>query len=131
MDRVRFLEHNGQQVLLLDYSDVQDERTMGDMVQQRREIVAKLAGKSLLTLTDVTGAKFTKGSLTKIKEAAVLDLPHLKRAAMVGFDEANKEAFDSIKVFSTRQWRIFPTREEALEWLTSDEANAKREARAS
>src|SRR5437899_1011492 len=130
MERVRFIEHDGQRVLLLDYSNLHDDAAILEMVQERRSLVASLPQNSLLSLTDITGAHFSKIALTKIKEAAALDLPHLRRAAIVGVDTSQQDALESVKSFTTRRWKIFPSREEALDWLVSDEASERQSGRA-
>jgi len=48
------------------------------------QIVTAQARKSVLTLTDLSGAQFSRESVTKAKEVAVLDRPYVKRAAIVG-----------------------------------------------
>ncbi len=126
MERVRFIEHRGQQVLFLDYANLQDEAEMLEMVQERRDIVSSQPPNSVLTLTDITGARFGRNALARIKEAAVFDRPHVRRAALIGVENpANKSALESVSIFSARQWKIFPTREEALDWLVSEEAVAE------
>ena len=125
MDRVRFIQHRGKRVLLLDYSQLGDENQMLAMVEVRKKMVAGQPPLSLLTLTDVSGAQFTRKALDKIKEAAVYDLPVLKRAAMVGAESmAPKGALEAVGTFSARTWQNFPTREEALDWLVAEETGA-------
>ncbi len=128
MERVQFLQHRGQKVLLLDYSNLDDAAEMLTMIECRRAIVAAQPADTVLTLTEVTGAKFPRVVLTKIKEATVFDRPHVRRAALVGVDDSMTAALDAVKAFSARQWKIFPTRDEALDWLVSE---AEPEARAS
>jgi len=130
MERVRFIDHGGQRVLLLDYSNVRDDETILKMVKDRRALVELLPPGSLLSLTDITGAHFSKTALSKIKEAAALDLPYLRRAAIVGIDDSQQDALEAVKNFTTRRWKIFPTRQEALDWLVGDEAAEKQQARA-
>ena len=125
MERVRFIEHHGEHVLLIDYSGLQidDEREFLAVIARRKHVVKKQPLRSLLTLTDVTNAHCTRNAMEAIKVAAVLDRPHLKRAAAVGLDSFSpKGALEAISTFSTRRWARFNTREEALDWLVSDAA---------
>lgn len=121
MDRVRFIEHRGQRVLLIDYSGLADELEFLALIEQRKDIVETQPSQSLLTLTDVTGAHCTRTVLTAMKEAAVLDRPHLKRAAVVGNDTVTPlGSTDAMSTFTARHWAEFKTRAEALDWLVSD-----------
>jgi hypothetical protein len=109
MERVRFIEHRGQRVLLLDYSALRDEQPP----------------ESVLTLADLTGAQLTRVAMQRVKEANVLDKPFVRRAALVGAETLlPKGALESIGTFALKDWGRFATREEALDWLTAEEANS-------
>ena len=103
MDRVRFIQHQGKYVLLIDYSHCDDDQEMLKMVARRRELVSAQHPRSVLTLTDVTGARFSKEVLEKFKAAAVLDRPFVRRAAVVGKDESLQAVVESVSTFALRQ----------------------------
>jgi hypothetical protein len=125
MDRVRFIEHRGIRVLLLDYSNLHDEQPQLEMIEERVELVAEQPPGSLLVLVDATGAHFSRTAIQRIKEANVLDKPFVRRSAMVGADTATpKGAIDSVGTFAAKNWGQFSTREEALDWLTESGANS-------
>jgi hypothetical protein len=56
-----------------------------------------------------------------LKESTVFDRPHLKRSAWVGVETLPKVFYEHIKSFSQRDLPAFKTREEAMEWLVSDD----------
>jgi hypothetical protein len=121
MERVRFLEHSGHRILLIDYSELTDEHEFLVLIEQRKKIVELEPPASLLTLTDVTRAHCTRNVLAAMKVAAVLDRPHLKRAAIVGTDSVfPKGTSDAMSSFTARHWAPFQTRDEALAWLVGD-----------
>jgi len=122
MDRVSFIQHRGQKVLLLDYSNLSDEREMLAMIERRMLLVSEQEPDSLLVLTDVTGTRFPHSAVEKAKQAAVLDRPFVKRAAIVGAEsDRAKLLIDAMKTFSLREWKTFDTRPEALDWLVTEE----------
>ena len=123
MDRVRFIDHGGHRILLLDYSNCKSSAEMLKMIEIRKAISKAQRPASLLTLTDATGAKFDHDVLTKIKEAAALERPVIKRAALVGVDSVSKAVIDAVRAFSGRKWAHFNTREEALQWLVGATAH--------
>src|ERR1051326_3316244 len=100
MDRVRFIEHRGQRVLLLDYSGLRDEQATLEMIEQRVELVSHQAAGSVLVLIDVAGTQFSRVAIQRIKEANVLDKPFVRRAAMVGADKISpKGALEAVGTF--------------------------------
>lgn len=121
MERVRFIEHSGRRVLLIDYSGMTEQPEFLALIDERKKLVAAEPADSLLTLTDVTNARCSRDVLESMKVAAVLDRPHLKRAAIVGTDSVFPHGTsDAISNFTARHWARFQTREEALDWLVSD-----------
>ena len=118
MERVRFIQHGSQRVLLIDYSSLADEGEFLALIERRKHIVESEAPASLLTLTDVTNAHCTRNVLEAMKVAAVLDRPHLKRAAIVGTDSVFPQGTSgAMETFAARHWSRFATRDEALDWL--------------
>ena len=119
-DRIRFIEHRGKHVLLIDLGNLSSEElmTMGRLVPS---YLATQAKGSVLLLADFTGSKFDRAALEVLKQAAVFDRPHLKKSAWVGADALPKVFYDNIKAFSQRDLPMFKTREEALDWLVKDE----------
>lgn len=117
---MRFIVHKGKSILLVDLSNCSVEE-----VKRISELVPKFVTThpkgSLLLLADFSGAEFDRETLSKMKEAAVFDRPHLKKSAWVGTDNLPKVFYEHLKVFSQRDLPTFKTREEALDWLVRDE----------
>ena len=125
MERVRFIEHRGQRVLLLDYSDLAEESVILEMIEERTDIVAQQPRGSVLTLIDVTHSKWTRTAIQRVKDANVLDHPYVRRAAVVGYETmAPKGSLEAVGTFASRTWGQFATREEALAWLTGEVADS-------
>jgi hypothetical protein len=119
-ERIRFITHKGQQVLLVDVSNC----TIEEMIALGRLLPTHLAAEpkgSVLLLADFTGSKFDKAAIESLKQATVYDRPHIKRSAWVGTDALPKVFYENLKTFSQRDLPTFKTREEALEWLIAEE----------
>lgn len=117
-ERIRFLDHKGKQILLVDLSNCTPE----EVAKISRLVPSYLAPEppdSVLLLADFTGSKIDKSALTTIKETTVYDRPHLKRSAWVGTEGLPKVFYENIRSFSQRELPTFKSREEALEWLVS------------
>lgn len=120
MDRVRFLTHQGKQILLIDYSGC-TRQTLLDILKERERIVLAQPPGSVLTLVDVTGVETSKEVFDEVKKVAVRERAKVKRAAVVGIESVPKVLFESLKTFAAREYRTFATREEAMDWLVKED----------
>src|SRR6266852_2882070 len=124
MDRVRFISHQGQQILLIDLTNCSAEEVMQTAAEAQRIVTAQ-PSKSVLTLSDLTGAQFSRDAVTRMKEVAVFDRPYVKRAALVGAESLPKVFYDALKTFSRREFPRFKTREEAMDWLVREDGEGE------
>jgi len=118
-ERIRFVKHKGQAILLIDLSGLSAEQIVAVVNDVQRRIAA-LPANSVLTLADFTDSHVDKAAATRIKEALTLDRPHVKRSAWVGVESLPKVFYENFKVFSQREFPTFKTREEAMEWLVGE-----------
>jgi len=119
-ERIRFITHRGQQILLVDVSNC----TAAEMIALAKVLPSHLADEplgSVLLLADFSGSKFDKTAFESLKQAAVYDRPHLKRSAWVGVEAMPKVFYENLKSFSQRDLPVFTTRGEALDWLVAEE----------
>jgi hypothetical protein len=119
MDRVRFITHQGKEILLADLSHCCGAE-IGNIASQVQRIVTAQPRKSVLILSDLTGAQFNRGAVTRMKEVAVFDRPYVRSSAMVGAESLPEVFYQALKTFSRREFPRFKTRQEALEWLVRE-----------
>lgn len=120
-DRIHFIEHQGKQILMIDYSHATAQQ-MQLLLEHVRVTVAQHARESLLTLADFTGAEIDRTVATKIKEVLTLDRPFVKKTAWVGTENIPHALMDGFHTFSQRQIVTFKTREEAMNWLVEEDS---------
>ena len=120
MDRVRFLTHQGKQVLLVDYSGCA-RQTVLDILKERASIVLAQPPGSVLLLVDVTGSQFSKDEIEEVKKVAVRERDRVKRAAVVGVESVPKVLVNAVQTFAVRDYHPCPTREAALDWLVQED----------
>lgn len=120
MDRVRFVTHQGKQILLVDYTGC-TRQTLLDILKERERIVMAQPKGSVLTLVDLTGVETSKEVNDEVKKVAVRERDRVKRAAIVGIESVPKVLFESVKTFAARDYHTFATREEAMDWLVKDD----------
>ena len=82
-DPIRFIEHQGKQILFVDFSHA-DAHDMLLLLEELRTMVAQHPRGSLVTLSDMTGATVDHEVATKIKEVLTLDRPFVRKTAWVG-----------------------------------------------
>ncbi len=119
-DRIRCIEHKGRQILLVDMSHCTAREVEKIALLVPSYVTVEPPG-SVLLLADFTGAEFDRVAIERLKESAVFDRPHLKRSAWVGIDRLPHVFYEHIKTFSQRDLPAFKTREEAMDWLVSEE----------
>ena len=118
-ERIRFISYQGRQVLLVDVTNCTAAEMMALAPLVPAQITTEPPG-SVLLLADFTGSKFDKTAVESLKQAVVLDRPHLKRSAWVGVEAMPKVFYENLKHFSQRDLPVFTTREEALEYLITE-----------
>src|SRR5579863_1777499 len=118
-DRIRTITHQGKEILLIDFAGCQSPEIVS-ILADVQERVAENAENSVLTLADFTGAHFDRNVATRIKEVLVFDRPYVKRSAWVGAESLPKIFYENFKSFSRREFPIFATRQEAMDWLIKD-----------
>jgi hypothetical protein len=115
-ERIRFVDRDGMRILMVDLS-VCTAREAEETVRRVPDVVTAEPRGSLLILTDFKGSSFDSAALRAIKETAVFDKPFVKKSALVGTLSLPREFHDEMKEFSRRDFAIFGTREEAMQWL--------------
>jgi hypothetical protein len=124
MDRVRFITHQGRQILFIDETNCGAEEVIELLTEVQRVVTAQ-PRMSVLTLSDLTGAQFSRAAITRMKEVAVFDRPYVKRAAMVGAESLPKVFYEALKTFSRREFHRFKSREEAMDWLVREDGGGE------
>ena len=118
-DRVRFITHQGKQILLIDLSNCSPDN-VDAIFQTVPDLVTARPLGSVLILSDFTGASFDEEAIRVMQQTAVFDKPHIKKSAFVGAECLPQRFSESLKSFSRREFPAFKTRDEALAWLVKD-----------
>jgi len=118
MDRTRFIEHRGRQILLLDFTEIWDLQVALQEIEKARELIAQQKPDgSLLTLTDARGAHFTSEVVEALKSLTAHNKPYVKAAAAITGSGLHKVALMAVTRFSGRQVEAFTDPELAKDWL--------------
>jgi hypothetical protein len=123
MERISHVSHGNKTVLVADCSNCAPQE-LALVIDNVPAYVMKEPLGSVLLLADFSGSVFTKETVEHLKLAAVFDRPHIKKSAWVLTHNLDKTLCESVRSFSGREIRTFATRQEALEYLLSDTAEA-------
>lgn len=117
MDRIKFLNHGTERILLLDFSGLVPEE-LETLVGEAKQIIHAEPEASVLTLTKVDGARFNSATVSLLKKFAKANEPYVKRAAIVGLEGLQKFVLDAVSKFTRREFYVCGTVDEAKERLT-------------
>jgi hypothetical protein len=118
MERVRFIRHRDKEILFLDFSACKAGEVLL-VIDKAKPVIAARPEKSLLTLSDVTNARFDDTVSQRMKEFTVHNKPFVKAAAVVGITGLKKIVFEAVMLFSQRKLHAFETIEQAKDWLAA------------
>ena len=114
---IRVIDHKGKKIVLFDFSHCKKEDIKPIIYDAKQWFLSKRPN-SILTLTDVTEARYDTETLSFFKEFTLHNKPYVRAGAVVGItNPLLKFAYRAVTAFSKRNLPIFNTHEEALDWL--------------
>jgi hypothetical protein len=115
---LRVLEHKGKQILFFDFSHNISKEEYIPIIDAAKLWFKNKEPRSVLTLTDVTNARFNTEILALLKELTLHNKPFVKAGAIEGITRPlAKLAYNTVMAFSKRTLPIFDTQDEAKDWL--------------
>lgn len=117
--RIKFIVHEGKEILFLDFSHCKTDDIIR-IIEEAKKVIKSRPQNSLLTLSDVTGARFNEDVGREMKEFTAHNKPYVKAAAVVGITGLKKIIFEAVMAFSKRKIHSFATVDEAKQWLAGD-----------
>jgi hypothetical protein len=115
---LQVLEYKGKRILFLDFSRCTSKEEFMQVIDAAKQWLQNKDPKSVLTLTDVTDARFNAEIINLMKELTLYNKPYVKAGAVVGITRPLlKLAYNAVMAFSKRTLPIFETHDQAKEWL--------------
>ena len=119
MERVRFVTHDGKQILIADLTHC-SATEVESIVRALPDRVTSQPLQSVRLLVDFSGASFDEEALRTMKETAAFDKPYIKKVAWVGANSLPDSFLELISQFSGREFPLFKNVLVALDWLAKD-----------
>jgi hypothetical protein len=104
-DRIRFITHQGKQILLIDFSNCAAS-DVGKICREVPDFVTTLPRGSALLLSDFTGASFDEEAMRDMKQAAVFDKSHVRKSAWVGAENFPKVFSEGLRTYIPQFERV-------------------------
>lgn len=117
MERARFIEHRGRQILFIDFTDMNAPGEALAEIDKVRRLIAAQPHDSLLTLTDVTGTRYDDEIIGALKAMAEHNRPYVRAAASVTRTPLQLVALRASAITTRRRLEAFDDLEKAKEWL--------------
>ena len=119
MSEVKFTNHNGTKILLLDFSYSEGEDIL-KTIKEAEQIISAQPHDSVLSLVDVRGGIIlSKGLTAALKGFAMHNKPYMKMSVVVGVEGLKKIIYQGVLFFTNRKNIILRNSlEEAKDFLT-------------
>jgi hypothetical protein len=118
-ERVKFIRHQEKEILFLDFSNSGTEEVL-KIIEDAKRVISTKPENSLLTLTDVTNARFNEEVGEGMKQFTAHNKPYVKAAAVVGITGLKRVIFGAVMAFSKRNLQSFDDMEQAKHWLINN-----------
>lgn len=115
-ERVKIIEYKGKQILFIDMSNLHEKDVL-QVIEYAKKIIRSQPEKSILSLTDVTHARYNATVVSAMQEYVKGNGPYVKAAAVIGINPIKRIIFNKIMELAHRELFAFDTKEKAMEWL--------------
>ncbi|MGA9528322.1 MAG: hypothetical protein WBS24_09415 [Terriglobales bacterium] len=119
MEHIRVVPYQGKKILSVNFAHCLPAQ-VEEILRVLPDHVTTQPVKSVLLLVDFTGASFNADAIRTMKETAIFDKPYVKKTAWIGADSLPFSLRGDVSEFSGREFPIFKTLTEAMEWLAQD-----------
>ena len=116
MSKVNPIYHHNRQILFLDFSGCSLNEFFKTM-EEAKKLIREQPLNSVLTLTDVTAARYNSEGIQALKEFTKGNKPFVRAGAVVGLDVLKRIIYNSVMYFSERNITAFDDIEKAKDWL--------------
>jgi len=118
-EKIRFITYEGKNILHLDFSNCKAEEIL-NTITKAKKVIATQPERSLLTLTDVTDARFNDTVTQEMKAFTAHNRPYVRAGAVVGVTGLKRIIFQAVIAFSGRKLSTFDSVEKAKQWLVEN-----------
>jgi hypothetical protein len=111
-----FITHQGKRIYLIDAEGIDRDHVEGIAEKAAGDIRAEPLG-SVLTITHVKDAHVDMKVVDTLRKLAEGDAPYVKAACVTGLSAPQRIVFNTVRILSRRDLKVFETMEEAKDYL--------------
>lgn len=122
MPDVKFIDHGGERVLLMDFSNAKDGQEIVETAEEVMRLVRLTdQQRSIRGLLDLSGTSFNKVVRETMMKMSRNNGPYMKSVAFVGLGVLLSPLFKGLLFITGRSnHKVFSTRGDALDWLVKN-----------
>ena len=122
MPDVKFIDHGGERVLLMDFSKAKDGQEIVETAEEVMRLVRSTdQQRSIRGLIDFSGTSFNKVVRETMMKMSRNNGPYMKSVAFVGLGALLSPLFKGLLFVTGRSnHKVFSTRGDALDWLVKN-----------
>jgi hypothetical protein len=119
MPDVKLINHSGEKILLMDFSNAKDSREIVETAEKAMQLVRSINQKrSIRGLLDFSGTSLNKVVRETMRKMSQNNGPYMKSVAFVGLGVVLSPLFKGMLFMRGKSnHRVFSTRQDALDWL--------------
>ena len=117
-NRVTFIDHNGVQILSIDWSGA-PAWEIREAMHEAKKVIAAEPRASVRTLTNVSDVQMDQATIEMLREYMAHNKPYVLAGAVVGLNPLKMIAFNFVNRATGRNIRAFDDIEQAKDWLAS------------
>ena len=119
MEQVKWIKHQGKDILFVDLSNVQKVEVEIEAAHEAEKIIMQQPQNSVLTLIDYTGMHYDVHGVEAQKNYSSAVAPFVRASAAVGIDGLKKVIVRSVSRITGRNIKLFDDLESAKDWLAT------------
>ncbi|HEU4698833.1 MAG TPA: hypothetical protein VFS40_06625 [Gemmatimonadales bacterium] len=120
MGRTNTIEHQGKQIVYLDFTGVTDPGAAIAAIAEAKAWFARQPKRQeLLTLTNVSGSHFDTHVVKAMRELAEHNRPYVRGGAVVGLSGLMRVVYTTLLHLTGRNIKAFDSVEEAKDYLAT------------
>ena len=122
MPDVKFEEHGGERILLINFSNAKDSQGIVETAEEAMRLVRSInQQRSVRGLLDLSGTSLNKVVREVLRKMSKNNGPYMKSVAFVGLGALSSPLFKVLLFVSRKSnHRVFSTRNDAIDWLVKN-----------
>jgi hypothetical protein len=119
MPEVKFIQHEGKRVLLMDFSDIRRVGLLSQLVDESIQLVQAVNVRhSVLALMDLSNTRIDREVVASLKRLSRNNGPYIKAITFVGLGAIWRFIISILlRVTKRRNHKVMQGRAQALDWL--------------